>query len=237
MNKKLTLSEDTFRLGYYQYRAYVVPSLVIFVSIALFFLVIVPQVQNWFSIQRQIQDTRAKVATLQEDTARLSGVDEGGLDTDLQLTTAALPPDKDLLYILSAINQAGVDAGVAVSDYSLQGGASAAAATTEKDSLDVLISISGGSDSAQKFITEVKKRLPLANIAGVRVSSTTSTSVQVSFFSQPFAHLSFDADQPIETISPIEQGLLTELSSFNKGNDGLLDTSSIPVPSVSSPSQ
>lgn len=227
MNRTIGLNEATLRTDYYRYRAFIVPSAVLFACILLFIYVIIPQIQGWLMLQGQIVTLRNKVQTINQDLSNLSSVSDPDLDAKLTTVAKALPVNKDLIAILGALNTAGIGSGVTINDYTVQD--TGATMEANNQTTQLTININGSLSTIKKFITALKNQLPLADVTELRSTNDMST-VTVAFFFSPVPHRNFDESQMIRSLSPADITAINTLSSLDKNNSG-----NVTLPQLTSP--
>ena len=158
------LDAGSLRIIYYKYKAFIMPLIVITVSIILVGLIIIPQVQNLFTLKDEEAMHKEKLAILQKNIAILSQVSDETLDKDLQVVSAALPPEKDFFGVLTALSESADGAGVTLQDFSLQIGEIATPYAPAQKNLTIKINLNvSGKDvaSTQLFMKKLNEKLPL----------------------------------------------------------------------------
>src|SRR2546423_2999980 len=104
-----TLNARTVKLYFYRFQGSSYYSLSIYIGIIiicflLLLFLVIPQIQQVFSIKNEIAATRQRTTVLQNNISYMTGLDEQALDDNLQLASSALPSDKDASAILQAIS-------------------------------------------------------------------------------------------------------------------------------------
>ncbi|HEV2339277.1 MAG TPA: hypothetical protein VGT05_00750 [Patescibacteria group bacterium] len=215
MNKKINLDQTVFLLLYYKYREYIFPFIVIISCLIIFFQFIMPQIQDWFTLQDQISITSEQIDTLSQNVKILSNIDDKRLDSLLTTAKTALPGQKDFAGILNAISSAASIAGVTLGDYSFQVGSIQGNGTQTYSgqlSVQVQLTISGGIEEAKSFIAALHTQFPLSNVTGLVINSSTLTSVTANFYYSPFPMTSFDETKPVQTITKADEDFLNQLA-------------------------
>lgn len=216
MKKKVNIDSTTFWFLYRRYKEYLLPVGIIFVCILLFILLIVPQFQNFLDTQQQAKVESNKLVILRNNLNLLTNMDESQMDSQLQIVSAALSPNKDFEGVLNGISVAANKAGVFLGDYEFQVGDITKPSLNIQSfpSLQLLLTINGGVSGITRFMAELYKTVPLSEITDVKVTSTTS-EITILFYYKPFPPLGFDDSAPINPVS--QQGLsaISNLSSWN----------------------
>ncbi len=216
MKKKVNIDSTTFWFLYRRYKEYLLPVGVIFACILLFFLVIIPQFQNFLDTQQQVKAESNKLIILKNNLNLLTNMDESQMDSQLQIVSGALSPNKDFEGILNGISVAANKAGVFLGDYEFQVGDITKPSLNIQSfpSLQLTLTIYGGVNGVTRFMTELYKTVPLSEITDVKVTSTTS-EITALFYYKPFPPLGFNNSAPINPVSQAGLSTIANLSSWN----------------------
>lgn len=230
MNKKVNLNAEVLKILYAENKEFLVPVGVIFVSILLLIFFIVPQINGFFQKQSQIPAKREKLANLQKSASSLSLTNDLVLDKDLKIVSSALPPSKDFAAILNAISGAASVAGVALGDFEFQIGDISKTNTqpTGTPSIEISLNITGSVETTVSFVKELKKTIPISEIAGVK-SSGSFAAIELVFYYKPFPPQGVTDPEKIRPINQESQKMI----------DGIevpinLDLNTLGVPSINS---
>lgn len=210
-----TLNQSTLRILYLRNKMYIVPSVAILVAVALFFFVVVPLVQEYFSLKEEEKNIQEKITKLKDNTSFLSGVNTAEVDNAFETSLLALPIEKDFDGILSSIDSAASDANVTLGDYSLQIGdlSSESTKVTTALPLQVNLTISAGLAGTRKFIAALATKLPLSEVAKIQVSDVSSSLALVFYYKQ-FPALSFDGTEKLTLFTQKQNTTIEQLSTF-----------------------
>ena len=239
MKHEVWRGQSSLRFLYYRYKdssyyLFFVLFVVIFVCFILIFNIIIPQVNNWFSIRDETIATQGRIATLRQNLDFISHqVNRTTLENNRQLALRALPVDKDFGDIINSVAIAAVKAGVSVDDFNFSPGQisniSAGSVSPGYDLSDtkVTISLTGGVEGVKKFITEVNRELPLNNIENVDMGNGRST-ISIVFFSKPYKAAVIHGDEPIKIISAENGKLLAILSEWSSNMNAFFGGNQLP---------
>lgn len=216
MKKKVNIDSTTFWFLYRRYKEYLLPVGVIIACILLFLLVIIPQFQNFLDNQQQAKTESNKLIILKNNLNLLNNMNESQVDSQLQIVSAALPPNKDFEGILNGISVAADKTGVFLGDYEFQVGniTKPSLSIQSFPSLQLTLSINGGVSGVTRFMGELYKTVPLSEITAVKVSNATS-EITILFYYKPFPPIGFDNSVPINSVSQEGLSTVSKLSSFN----------------------
>lgn len=166
---------------------------VVFITVVLLRFVVWPIFTNVKQIQSKMVTETAKEKQLSEKVSLLSGIDPEILKERMDLLDSALPPNKDVVLYLSALDGLSRELGLAFNSIKLMPGmvatntpeATASAKNTRKindalQSLDTEIKISGSKDSIYTFLRTVEESLPLMQINDVKITRITSEQNSLS---------------------------------------------------------
>ena len=214
--KKINIDSTVFLFIYRKYKDYLLPAGVIAVCILLFLLVIIPQFQIYVDTQAQVKVESKKLLILKNNLNLLSSVNESQMDSQFQIASIALPPNKDFEGILNGISIAANKAGVFMGDYNFQVGDINKTALNIKSYpfLQLTLTVNGGIVGVTKFMKELYKTLPLSEVTDVTISSATS-QVIVVFYYRPFPALGFNSSLPISLVSQEGVNTINDLSKWN----------------------
>ncbi len=223
MNDNL-IGQNNLRLLYYRYKdsAYfslTIIAFVIVICIILFFQVIIPQVQSWFSIRDEVIATQARIDTINKNINFVNNIDKSALNEQVDIATRALPLDKNFGQIVGAISDASAKSGVSLDDFSFQVGNVASVSgqptSIQKDlsAVKLTVSIAGSVDSVNAFVREIREKLPLSEIINID-GDTHLTSITLQFYQKQFPHIVFKDDEPLVPLSNANIALLQKLSGW-----------------------
>lgn len=216
---KFNFDKNTFQLLYYRFRDFLLPVGVILVSLLLLNFVVLPQVGKLRELQGKVAEKKDTIAVLSANNKYLRSLDDTTLDNSLETLSQALPPDKDFISVIEAIEEAGIAANVAVSDFSFTVGdlSTASASLKPQLTLDTSLSVHGDFSDSKRFLETLMKSLPISEVKTVAFSKT-DTTIQISFDYKPFSPFAFSDAAPIEKISASDEKIIAEVGTWNKNN-------------------
>ena len=224
--------DEQLKQTFLQYRLYLVPAVVIGTCFLLVSNVVMPQFQSWLSLEKKLAEDKARLGVMTKNLQLLSSLDEQTLDAKLTLVAAALPSDKDLYGIVTAVNRAGITSGAVVGDYSFSGsssqqsdtGGAGKSADKGNQSVNLTLIVAGNIDTIKRFITEIKHQLPLADISSARIAEGGSGStVELLFYYKDFPKLAFASDKALQNLSASEDELINQINEFEHDTSADVD--------------
>lgn len=230
-NRKLTLlyfryKDSPFYLGS-------IIGILFVVSSFLIWAVIIPQVNDLFSINNEVAATRERIKNLKGNINYLTSLNHANLTDNLQLTFSALPSEKDFAAIMDAINQSAIESGVSVSDYTLVIGelATPSAKLKSFSSVDLLLTVGGTREMAKQFVKRIYGILPLSQITALSLTEETST-MKISFYVKSFPQESYDVVEKIKQIPPQDAALFNTLTAWRIDEWSMQDDQEPPDPDL-----
>lgn len=225
MKKEVWIGKKGFRYWYYKFRdseyySFTLIGGTVLVCVLLIFLVIVPEVSSWFSIRDEVVATRERIRVLKDNLAFVNTMDRNKLSSEIDTATTALPLEKDFDSILAVISDAAISSGVAMNDFSFTVGAvdGKAKKDTKSSGLEtmrVTVVLSGSVQNVRKFISQVEKSLPLAEIVAID-GTDQSVALTVQFYQKGFPPIKVNDDQPLSTLPAEKLGILQKLQTMKK---------------------
>jgi Tfp pilus assembly protein PilO len=242
MKKEVWRGQNSIRFLYLRYKdspyySLLVLIFVLLICFLLVFQIIVPQVNNWFSIRDEAIAMRQKIAVLRSNFTFISSLNKLTLENNRQTMIRALPAEKDFADIINAVAVTAVRSGVSVDDFSFNlGRISSTSADLVKSgedlsSINLSLSLSGGVDRVKKFITEIGEKLPLSEVVSVDTSNS-ATSLSLLFYSKPYHLQNVPDEEPVRTISAENGSILGTLSNWSSSMNTAIEEN--PQPPASS---
>ncbi len=192
-------------------------------TLLLLLLAIMPLYQNTTALFAQIKARTTERDALSTKVSLMSQLDVNVLASRVQTLDQALPPRKDVLTYLVAIDglskQLGLSFGgisLAPGDVSTGSAGTKGATTAGLQSLDTDIRISGGADSVYTFLRTIEQVLPLMQIKNVKVAVSQDLQYQLSLtlgmlWAPP---QTADVKGPVTLFTDQEQQYFTQLSQY-----------------------
>jgi hypothetical protein len=197
-------------------------------ALILLFVAIIPLYQNTTDLLAQIKAKGVERDAVSTKVSLMSQLDTNVLASRVQTLDQALPPRKDVLTYLVAIDglskQLGLSfGGISLSPGEVSTGSSAAKGPTIAgiQSLDTDIKISGSGESVYTFLRTIEQVLPLMQIKNVKVSVSADMQYQLSLtlgmlWAPP---VTVDVKGPITLFTDSEQQYFTQLSQYTSFNN------------------
>ena len=219
------IGKKGFRYWYYRYRdsdyfSYVLIGITIVVCLVLLFGVIIPQLQNWFSIRQEVVATQQRIAVLQNNINFMNNLDRNALNAQLQTASSALPPQKDFGSMLDSLSSAAVSSGVSLNDFSFQVGDVASSSglfsdTRYKNFASIKISLvaQGPIGNVKRFIANLESSVPLSEVVTIDGTGETA-SLTIQFYQKPFPNLVPNDDTPLTPLTAEKVLLLQKITAW-----------------------
>lgn len=237
MKKNIFFGHNDFRFFYYRYKDsnyYTISFFVtiILVSIILMNKIILPQIDNYFSIEREAAALNSQIKKINGNISFMNSLDKSTVDTQLKTVIQALPSENDFSGIIDAISETAIKSGVSIKDFSFQlNGNSAYSGNINNKSesivpIQLAIEIEGNVSTYKKFLKEILEKIPLAEVLSIEGNSA-AIKISLQFYYKPFPKIVFKEDEPISAISNDNIGLIQKLSSWKTDNfeQNIIDSS------------
>jgi len=216
MSGKINLDIESLKFIFEKNKPYILPSIVIFTCIVLFFQFIIPQLKTLLTAREQAKQASLNLKTLKENLNILVNTDEDSLDSQLEVLNQALPFSKDFSGILNSIDFASRRTGVALGAFSLKIGEILSSQNdSELPTITLSIPINSGIVGVSGFVDTIEKTVPLSEVSFVKIGDNIS-SVNLSFYYKP---LSIPSDRDGVRVNPVSQKallLVDKLKNFER---------------------
>jgi hypothetical protein len=225
MKKEIKFSLKDLRFMYYRYKdspyfLLLIIVIVFFSSTFLFFYLVVPKIQDWFSIRDEVERTSNRIDVINNNISFLQGIDKIQLENQVDTATSALPVEKNFGTIVTALSDSAINAGVTMDDYTFQVGKVASVegqlnvfGQKELSLVKVSVMLTGNFQGITLFLKEIQNKLPLAEVTEVD-GDTLSTKITVQFYQKKFPKIIFKDSVAIAGFSHAQLALLEELSAW-----------------------
>lgn len=233
-------SFDDIRLLYFKYKdtpqfMLIFAALIGIISMVILGRVTFPQIENWFSLRREVKATKDRIAVLKANINTLNTISDSELTKQFAIATSALPYEKDYTGVITTIDSVAVASGVALEDYSFQVGnlSTTSAQLAPETSISVKMTIKGTIGATQKFLTELNTRIPLSEVVTLSYANE-STGLGVIFFYKHLPDkLQIPYTDPIRALQPDQLALLHTLSRWREASEQTLPALSQEIASPS----
>lgn len=214
MNEKIDADLKAFKFILIKNKSYILPIIVILVSVLLFFQFVIPQFGLLFQTIREAKDSSLKLQVLKNNLSLLNNINEQTLDSQLRVLSSALPLDKNFIEVLNSVYLTSQKTGVNLGSFSFKVGD-----LSKSENGDIFpvvklsIPISSSVTAINSFAETISRTVPLAEVYSIKVSGVTST-VDLSFYYKPLSSSNYGQDVPISPISQKGLTLIGQISGF-----------------------
>lgn len=156
-------------------RPFLIPGVIAIFILVSGLLLIRPRIGEIFSIQKDLKKEEKKLAQLTAKTAALEGLDQVELSEKAEIATKALPTEKDLPLILSALKVLAAENNIELLSLQVKPGELATPSTQEKKEelplLSFKIEVSGQISDFKEFLAKLVKIAPLMRAKSVAIET------------------------------------------------------------------
>lgn len=234
MKEKISLNQNTIRILYFKNKEFILPSLVIFISLFLFLKVLIPELREVLSMFDREKAYREKLSTMKNNYNFILNLDNSDLDSQVKVVSSALPLEKDYVGIISAISQTAASSNVLVEDFGFEVGGLSTESTNlikPNPSIKINLVLKGGQENTKQFLKNLSEQFPLSEVSSVQINDEAS-NISTDFYYRSFASMKFQEDMPIAKLSGEKEAVLDRLSAWNeknsRGSEPLLPENNLP---------
>lgn len=211
----LNINSTTFNILYRKYKSFVLPIIIIIVCVILFFIVIFPQVTAVLDAKETERIERQKLEVLKNNYNLLQNIDLDKLNTDFELLSKTLPPNKDFAGIINSISDKSVKTGVRIGDFEFTIGniSKDTGSTLASPSILISLVVTGDPEAVLSFLKQLYKSMPLCEITTVE-QGDNSARINVQFFYKAFPQGPVNNEAPIVTFTSTDTALINELINW-----------------------
>lgn len=218
MNGKINADVKSIKFIFDRNKLYILPYIIIFACIILFFQFVIPQFNTLFTAREQAKKASEELDILKKNLNVLTNTNDNSLDAQLNILNLALPLSKDFTGILSSIYYASQKTGVSLGAFSLQIGDLSKEENNDKFStINLSLPINSDVVGVNSFVENISKTLPLSEVTLIKIGERTST-INLSFY---YKQLGVFSDKGSIQINPVSQkglALINELTGFGNSS-------------------
>jgi hypothetical protein len=214
--KNLSLDKSLILIVFKKYKDYLLPIVVIIISLVILFFVLIPQFGQYSASKQELNIQTQKRDLLLNNYNFLNNLDQAKLDSDLKLLTRAFPVTKDFVGIITALSAVSAKTGVSVGDFGFAVGnlSKDANITDQVPQIKVDLTLRGDSQQIKIFLFELYKTAPILEIKSVRISGASAT-VTIVFYYKPYPPTNISDSSPIVPLSAENTKLLEDILTWN----------------------
>lgn len=215
-----------------KYKKYILPCVILFSSIVVFFQIFLPQFFQTIETLKKINEKNKELVKYKETLSFVNGLNNDLLDKDLSVVSTALPSGKDILTVFSGISNVGLKSGVNVSGFSVALGqvfeksknnpAQEAKGTIEggiNTSIPLSVRLEGVDlDKMVDYINNLYIGLPISEAKKINLTEGSAT-LDLNFFYKPYDLFSLSSTDQVKPLLKPQEDLLKLLKEwFEKKN-------------------
>jgi Tfp pilus assembly protein PilO len=214
--RKINIDFENLVVLYKHYKDFLLPIVVILISILVIIYIVFPQIQQYFNSQDLVKAEQQKLEALNSNYNLLTSLDNATIASNLNTLSLALPVQKDFAGIIDAISYVSAKTGVAVGNFEFSLGdlSSSNFGGTAYPSTQINISLKGSTKTIADFADQIVKTMPIAEVTTINISGGTG-SLTILFYYKPFPAQNISDQTQITPLSVSQLSLIKEVSSWN----------------------
>jgi hypothetical protein len=214
MKNKVNLDLVSLKFIFDRNKAYIIPIIIILVSVILFFQFVIPEFSALHRVQQEAKQLSQELEIMKSNLNILSNADEDVLDSQLKTLTSALPLNKDAIRILNSIYANAQKTGVSLGAFSFViGDISKPENAIDLPVVKLSVPIDADVIGVNSFIEIINKTVPLSEINSVKIGDKSS-QVELSFYYKPLGNSKYSSNSQINPVSQKGLTLISQLNGF-----------------------
>ena len=216
MDKKISVDLETLKFIYKRYKIFTIPLFVIFLSIVIFLIVVVPQIKNVFKARQEAKKATGRIEVLKNNLNTLAGLNGEVLDDQARILTYALPLNKDVKSILDSLSRASQKAEVQLGNYEFTVGdvSKEESKGNTTPSIEISLSVEGDQSRINNFIEIMEKTTPLNSIGDISIDKGAAKFKAV-FYYKSISPSSYQDIVPSYSLSKSDLSLIKQIQDMN----------------------
>lgn len=207
-----------------QYKSQIIFATLLLASVCVIFFVLVPQISSIGSLSQDMQDVSKKLTITKRSVQVLSAQNKDVLDRDFETVTTALPPEKDITAIYTALVDTAGASGVSFEGFTVQVGdvyskkkiPANIVSGTGSPALSVSAKFGNvNQNTFAAFAGALANEFPLSEITKVEIQSGAGTAA-INFFYKPYDLAVIGRQDVVPEITSQEKLLIDKLAKFNQ---------------------
>lgn len=207
------LNRETLEYFYKEHKNLVTPIIAIVISIVLILFFLIPQVTSFPAKKTEADLEAEKLRKLNEVKLILESTNLNTLESDISLSTQAVPIERNFEYIIRAMTQAADRSGVEIENYSFKSSGEDQTLTQGFPRVDFTLNLSADESEILTFTREIQKTLPISEVVSIDYSSTNATLL-ILFYYKPLEASSVADRTQIRALTSEERSSLNEIGSW-----------------------
>jgi Tfp pilus assembly protein PilO len=202
---------------YVKYKQFILPVFVGLICLLLIVFLLIPQIINYFAIQKTISANQSRLRKLNNKIASLEKIDLESYKGKINTALVAVPSDKE---VPSAIGQLLFLINSSALKLEAMNISSAVVPAGSLSSYTIKIEASGDLKAVRDLIERVRGAPRIMNVASIELNQSPNNQLRAGFvfnlYFQQNAAASVDIDKAVSLLSPKEEEILAALTSYAK---------------------
>jgi len=221
--EKVNFDLNTAIILYRHYKDYIIPVVVIFLSVLILFFIVNPQIKQYLSSQNQLKTQTQKLQVLKNNYSFLASMDDAKSDADMSSLLSVLPLEKDFVSSMNAVSYAASKTGVSIGNFQVNVG------DLEKDTnpagltgilypyMQIQIDLGGKAETIFQFINVLYETAPIAEVSSIKFDQATATLV-INYYYKQYSLENISSQSPIVPFSAQKENIIKEVSAWSNGS-------------------
>jgi len=210
------MKKEKLQLFYAKYKLLIYPVCVTLVSILVIVFVIYPQIRGYFTGVEDKKRINERLIKLETKAKELEVIPGDLLNSQVQSSKVALPPEKDYTSIIGLLQRLSAEVGVALVSVTLD--TVKGRDTGGVTSFSVKVDVNLPRESFDVFLSKIESSPITMRVASISVDSAQTSdsllaSIIIDVFYAPSPKTFGSIDSPIEKLTAEEEVLVEKLTS------------------------
>lgn len=214
--KKFEVNKSIIFFFYNKYKDYIVPISTIIVAFLLLILLTIPQISNLSERQQEVKAEKERLVSLQNNLNILLSLNDSTLNSQVSLVSDALPTSKNFSGVLNSISVSANKSGVFLGDFDFEVGdlSNKIIPTKGFPNLQLSLAVKGNVSSIAKFINELYKSLPLAEVVKIDLGGNQA-QLNTVFYFKPYFEQIVDGSVKLYPLTKNDLDVIRQISSWD----------------------
>jgi hypothetical protein len=215
---------------YLKYKIFIIPGVVLIISLAILVLIIAPQVMEFFKEKSTMEELSTKINLLNNKADELKNVDVETRKKDLVTTLTVLPTDRNVPQGMAVLQDAINKSNLVLTNTTY----SPTSRINGKNGFTLTVTVIGTLSSIKDFMSELQSTARIFKVESATLNfqetgSLIEANIPITIFYEPAPKTLITLDNPVEKITDRDEDMITELSKVVIQNEQYASSSAVNV--------